>query len=59
MLNSIRFQSIDHLTLIVSDLEKTREFYCDILGMKLVPRPDFDFPGLWLHPHEPNPGEPV
>lgn len=40
-------QSIDHLTIIVDDLERTTKFYVDLLGMKLVPRPAFDFPGAW------------
>ena len=50
MTSPIEFQSIDHITLIVADLTKTREFYCDQLGMHQVTRPDFDFPGLWLTP---------
>lgn len=44
----IKFQSIDHITLIVAELDRTRQFYCDCLGMQEVARPDFDFPGLWL-----------
>ena len=55
----MNFTSIDHITLIVADIERTRHFYCDLLGMKRVPRPDFDFEGLWLNPTEPEPGEPV
>ena len=50
MPSPIEFNSIDHITLIVADLDKTRDFYCDRLGMQEVPRPDFDFPGLWLTP---------
>jgi len=45
---SIHAKSIDHVTIIVSDLEKTRIFYRDLLGLSEVTRPDFDFPGLWL-----------
>ena len=48
MPSPIKFQSIDHITLIVSDLDQTRRFYCDCLGMQEVDRPDFDFPGIWL-----------
>ena len=51
------FHAIDHITLIVADIEQTRKFYCELLGMKQVPRPDFDFDGLWLNPTEPEPGE--
>ena len=44
----IRVQGIDHFLVVSSDLEKTREFYCELLGMKQLPRPDFTFPGLWF-----------
>ena len=50
--SSLEFRSIDHITLIVADLERTRQFYCDQLGMQEVTRPDFDFPGLWLTPRQ-------
>ena len=26
-----------------------RGFYCDVLGMREGPRPNFDFPGHWLY----------
>ncbi len=41
-------RSIDHVTLVVSDLEQSREFYASLLGMAEKPRPDFGFPGLWF-----------
>ena len=44
----IRVQGIDHALVVSSDLEKTCEFYCDLLGMEQLPRPDFTFPGLWF-----------
>jgi catechol 2,3-dioxygenase-like lactoylglutathione lyase family enzyme len=31
------------------DLEKTRHFYCDVLGLRTGPRPPFDFDGLWIY----------
>ena len=46
--NPLQVQSFDHITLIVNDLEATRRFYVDILGMLESPRPDFDFPGAWF-----------
>lgn len=46
--NSLQVKSFDHITLISSDLQATREFYVDMLGMAESPRPDFDFPGLWF-----------
>src|SRR3954452_4289629 len=44
----INAKSFDHVTLICADLEATRRFYVDILGMTQVPRPAFKFPGLWF-----------
>ena len=38
----------DHATIICADLEATRRFYVDVLGMTEVPRPAFKFPGLWF-----------
>ena len=46
--SAIRVISIDHISIIVRDLEASRHFYVDILGMQQVPRPAFKFPGLWF-----------
>jgi len=41
--------AIHHSSLIVSDLEKSLYFYCDILGFEVDPsRPDLSFEGAWL-----------
>ncbi|RPI90862.1 MAG: glyoxalase [Planctomycetaceae bacterium] len=40
--------AIDHVTLVVEDVERSRAFYCDLLGMGQVERPKFNFPGLWF-----------
>lgn len=39
---------IDHVTLVVNDLERSARFYVDLLGMRRVERPTFSFPGLWF-----------
>jgi len=39
---------INHFLLVSRNLERAKEFYCKVLGMKLAPRPDFGFPGYWL-----------
>lgn len=44
----IRVKTLDHVTLIVNDLEASRKFYCDLLGMRNVPRPGFSFGGSWF-----------
>ncbi len=39
----------DHYALVVNDLDVTRHFYCDILGMTEVQRPPtFKFHGAWF-----------
>jgi catechol 2,3-dioxygenase-like lactoylglutathione lyase family enzyme len=45
---SINVTSFDHVTIICADLDATRRFYVDFLGMTEVPRPAFKFPGLWF-----------
>ena len=44
----LNVKTIDHVTIVVKDLEKSRAFYEDILGMQPVTRPGFGFPGLWF-----------
>jgi len=39
---------LHHVAIKTRDLEATERFYIDVLGMKKVHRPDFDFPGAWL-----------
>ncbi len=41
-------RTIDHVAVIAGDLEASRHFYQDVLGMEPAPRPDFPFPGLWF-----------
>jgi len=39
---------IDHVTVVVTDMARARDFYARVLGLTEVPRPDsFDFPGAW------------
>ena len=45
---TIGVTGFDHVTLICADLDATRRFYVDLLGMAEVPRPAFGFPGLWF-----------
>lgn len=39
---------LHHYFVRSKDLERSRHFYCDILGFEVMPRPDFPFPGYWL-----------
>ena len=40
---------LDHLLVLTGDLEESRRFYCDLLGLEEGPRPAFPFTGLWLY----------
>ena len=46
--NRIRVSGIDHVTIVVEDLQRSRAFYRDLLGMDEIERPDFGFPGFWF-----------
>ena len=39
---------INHYFVRANDLEQTKNFYCDVLGFQVMPRPSFPFPGYWL-----------
>ena len=45
---AIRVKAIDHVTIVVRDLERSAVFYRDVLGMDPTTRPDFGFPGYWF-----------
>ncbi len=40
---------MNHFTVLTQDLDATRQFYIDILGLKEGFRPDLGFPGAWLY----------
>ena len=45
----IQITDLNHVSIIVKDVEASKRFYCEILGMAEVPRPlNFDFEGAWF-----------
>ena len=47
----MKLGGVHHVSLNVSDTEVAGRFYTDVLGLEVLPRPDFGFPGLWLEAH--------
>jgi catechol 2,3-dioxygenase-like lactoylglutathione lyase family enzyme len=48
MLENAGVKCVDHVTVVVHDLEATHNFYVGFLGMQSVPRPNFSFEGAWF-----------
>lgn len=44
----MQIAQLHHVTLTVSDLERSRRFYREVLGLAEIPRPNFPFPGAWF-----------
>jgi catechol 2,3-dioxygenase-like lactoylglutathione lyase family enzyme len=40
---------IQHLLVLSDDIEATRDFYRDVLGLREGERPPLEFPGFWLY----------
>ena len=40
---------LDHYSVRTADVDGTRRFYEETLGLKDGPRPPFPFPGAWLY----------
>jgi catechol 2,3-dioxygenase-like lactoylglutathione lyase family enzyme len=42
-------KGLDHVTVNCADLDRSRAFYAEALGMTDGERPPFPFPGAWLY----------
>lgn len=40
---------MNHFTVLSSDLNRSKKFYVELLGLKEGYRPEFSFPGAWLY----------
>ncbi|MGI9304579.1 MAG: VOC family protein [Gammaproteobacteria bacterium] len=40
---------IEHFLIQTQDMERTKNWYADVLGMRVGPNPDFKFPVCWLY----------
>ncbi|MDR4886396.1 glyoxalase [Bacillus sp. HNG] len=43
----INYKELHHVSLTVTNLEKAKDFYSNILCLQEIERPNFDFPGAW------------
>ena len=44
----MNIEQLDHVAIHVADIAASRAFYVDVLQLRELPRPDFDFPGAWF-----------
>jgi catechol 2,3-dioxygenase-like lactoylglutathione lyase family enzyme len=40
--------ALNHYLIVSKNLERSKKFYQDVLGLDVAERPDFGFPGYWL-----------
>lgn len=48
----MKLDGIHHVSINVSDVPAAQDFYVNVLGLELLDRPDFGFPGAWLRSGE-------
>jgi glyoxylase I family protein len=46
--SAMEIAAIHHVSLTVRDLERSRAFYRDTIGLAEIARPPFNFPGAWF-----------
>ncbi len=44
---AIRIHELNHVALHVRDINVSMRFYGEVMGLPLLPRPAFGFPGAW------------
>lgn len=48
-MSQLRVTQIDHVSVLITDVERSRRFYRDVLGLKEIAKPrTFDFSVLWF-----------
>ena len=40
---------LNHANISTAKLQETIDFFIGVIGLRVGPRPDFDFPGAWLY----------
>lgn len=49
---TVKLDGIHHVSINVSDVPAAQDFYVNVLGLELLDRPNFRFPGAWLRSGE-------
>ena len=49
MLSAMPISGMNHFTVLTNDLDASKAFYVDLLGLHEGFRPDLGFPGAWLY----------
>lgn len=49
----MEIKRVDHYSIRTPDLEASRRFYTQVIGLREGPRPPFNFPGYWLYSGDP------
>jgi catechol 2,3-dioxygenase-like lactoylglutathione lyase family enzyme len=40
---------LEHVLVLAEDIDRTRDFYCQVVGLSVGDRPPLAFPGYWLY----------
>ncbi|SFG83053.1 VOC family protein [Neptunomonas qingdaonensis] len=43
---------LDHVNIRTTQIDAMTQWYTEVLGLSIGPRPDFSFPGVWLYTGE-------
>ncbi len=45
----MKVERLDHFTIVTEDVDKSVDFYTNVIGLRVGDRPPFKFPGAWLY----------
>jgi len=48
--------ALEHVLVLADDIDGTRDFYCQVVGLSVGERPPLAFPGYWLYASDPGVG---
>ena len=48
-MNAMEVDTIDHVNVETDDVNRSAEFYREVIGLTEGPRPKFDRPGYWMY----------